>query len=121
MAEPQGDLKPREDSELLKPAVLETFVPEAGPVQLLTLGPALSTSADTQSHLGVAADVEVDVAVDVPEDVAVDVPEDVPADVATDVPAGGPADVPPARHLFLSAVVQLGAPECVSPLPEVDI
>ncbi|XP_059104957.1 ral guanine nucleotide dissociation stimulator-like [Peromyscus eremicus] len=57
VAGPWGDLTPREDTELMDPAVREPTVPEAGPVQLLTLDQPLPTSADTRSPLDVAADV----------------------------------------------------------------
>lgn len=51
VAEPQGDLQPREDTELLEPALLEPFVPEAVQVQLLAVDQALPTSADAHSPL----------------------------------------------------------------------
>ncbi|XP_031194565.1 uncharacterized protein LOC116068747 isoform X2 [Mastomys coucha] len=109
VAEPRGDQQAREDTELVEPAVLEPFVPEAGPVRFLTLNQALSTSADTQSHADMAADVAADVTADVASDVA--------ADKAVDVAAG----VSAARQVFLSAIVQVGAPDFIFPLPEVDI
>ncbi|XP_031247058.1 uncharacterized protein LOC116104709 [Mastomys coucha] len=93
VAEPRGDQQPREDTELVEPAVLEPFVPEAGPVRLLTLNQALPSSADTQS----------------------------PADMASDEAADVAANVSADRQVFLSAIVQLGAPDFVFPQPEVDI
>lgn len=101
MAEPQGDLQPQEDTELLEPAVVEPFVPEHGPVQLPTFDQTLPTSADSQSPGDVAAEEAAEEAADVIADVA--------------------ADVPPARQLFLSYTVELREPDFVSPLPEVDI
>uniref|UniRef100_A0A8C6IBC0 N-terminal Ras-GEF domain-containing protein n=1 Tax=Mus spicilegus TaxID=10103 RepID=A0A8C6IBC0_MUSSI len=101
VAEPQGDLQPQVDTELLEPAVVEPFVPEPGPVQLLTFDQALPTSTDTQS----------------PEDVAVEEAADMVADEAADE-AG---DVSPAKQLFLSYTVQLGTPDFIFSLPKVDI
>lgn len=92
-AEPQGDLPPRDDTELLETTIVEPFEPEAGPVQLPTSDQALPTSADTQSPVDASADRA--------------------ADVGANVSAFG--------HTFPSSVVQLGDPECFFPLPEVDI
>ncbi|XP_040607388.1 uncharacterized protein LOC121142067 [Mesocricetus auratus] len=44
-----------------------------------------------------------------------------PTSADTQKPPGVAADVPAARQVFLPAVVQLGAPEPISPLPDVDI
>ena len=133
VAEPQGDLPPREDTELLETTVVEPFEPEAGPVQLPTSDQALPTSPDTQSPVDVFADVSSDMASDVSADMAADVSADRAADVsadsaadvsaarATDVSADRAANVPAFEHIFLSSVVCLGDPECFFPLPEVDI
>lgn len=93
VAEPRGDLQPQVDTELLEPAVVEPFVPDPEPVHLPTLVQALPTSAHIHS----------------------------PVDVAADEAADEAADVSPARQLFLSYTVQLGTPDFVFPLPEVDI
>ena len=95
--EPQGDKQHREDAELVKGAVLDPFEPKATIELHLTLDQALPISADTHS----------------PVDVAIDEAADEAADVA--------ADVSPARQLFVSYTVQLGTPDFVFPLPEVDI
>lgn len=52
-----GDLKPQKVTEFMGPAVEEPTLPEAGPVQFLTLGQPLPKSADTQSPIDVAANV----------------------------------------------------------------
>ena len=44
-----------------------------------------------------------------------------PVDVTADEATGVAADVSPARQLFVSYTVQLGTPDFVFPLPEVDI
>ncbi|XP_052024840.1 ral guanine nucleotide dissociation stimulator-like [Apodemus sylvaticus] len=59
-----------------------------------------------------------------PEDSLVQLPTSDPAlptSADTQPPVDMVADVSAARHVFLPAVVQLGAPECFFPLPEVDI
>ena len=108
-AEPQESLLPREDTELLETTLVQPFEPEAGPVQLATLEQALPTSSDTQSPVAVSADVSTDGAAGVAAEVAADVVADVAAHVSA------------FQYIVFSAVVQLGAPECYFPLPEVDI
>ncbi|XP_051061065.1 ral guanine nucleotide dissociation stimulator [Phodopus roborovskii] len=56
-AEPQRDVNPQEDTELMDPAAGDPAVPEAEPVELLPSEQPLPTSADTQKLLDVAADV----------------------------------------------------------------
>ncbi|XP_052023557.1 ral guanine nucleotide dissociation stimulator-like [Apodemus sylvaticus] len=63
-----------------------------------------------------------------PEDDPVQLPSSDPAlptspdtQSPTDMVADVAADVSAARHVFISAFAQLGAPECVFPLPEVDM
>uniref|UniRef100_A0A8C6IMI4 RIKEN cDNA 1700123K08 gene n=1 Tax=Mus spicilegus TaxID=10103 RepID=A0A8C6IMI4_MUSSI len=63
--EPQGDEKPRENTELVKRAVLDPFEPKATIELLPTLDQALPTSADTHSPVDVAADEAADEAADV--------------------------------------------------------
>ncbi|CAH7275464.1 ral guanine nucleotide dissociation stimulator [Phodopus roborovskii] len=55
VAEPQRDLKPHEDTELVDPAAGEPAVLEAEPVQLLPLESSLPISADRKKPLDVAA------------------------------------------------------------------
>jgi hypothetical protein len=98
VTEPQGDEQSQEDTQLVKRAVLDPFEPKATIALHPTLDQAVPTSADTHS------------------------PVDVTADEATGVAADeAAADVSPARHLFVSYTVQLGIPDFVFPLPEVDI
>lgn len=52
-----GDLKPQEDTEFMGPADEEPTLPEAGPVQFLTLEQPLLKSANTHSPIDVAANV----------------------------------------------------------------
>ena len=105
VAEPQGDLQPQVDTELLEQSVVEPFVPEPGPVQLPTFDQALPTSTYTQS----------------PEDVAVDEAADMVADETADEATHEAVDVSPAKQLFLSYTVQLGTPDFIFSLPKVDI
>ncbi|XP_003688866.1 uncharacterized protein LOC622306 isoform X1 [Mus musculus] len=95
--EPQGDKQPREDPELVKGAILDPFEPKATIELPLSLHQAVPASDGTLS------------------------PVDVTADEATGVAADFAADVSPARQLFVSYTVQLGTPDFVFPLPEVDI
>ena len=96
--EPQGDKQHREDAELVKGAVLDPFKPKATIELHPTLHQAVPASDGSLS------------------------PVDVTADEATVVAADeAAADVSPARHLFVSYTVQLGTPDFVFPLPEVDI
>ena len=95
--EPQGDKQPREDPELVKGAVLDPSEPKATIELHPTLHQAVPTSDGSLS------------------------PVDVTADEATGVAADVAADVSPARQLFVSYTVQLGTPDFVIPLPEVDI
>ena len=91
--EPQGDKQPREDPELVKGAVLDPFEPKATIELPPSLHQAVPTSDGTLS----------------------------PVDVTADEATGVAADVSPARQLFVSYTVQLGTPDFVIPLPEVDI
>ncbi|NP_001230039.1 uncharacterized protein LOC622924 isoform 2 [Mus musculus] len=95
--EPQGDKQHREDAELVKGAVLDPFKPKATIELHPTLHQAVPTSDGSLS------------------------PVDVTADEATGVAADVAADVSPARQLFVSYTVQLGTPDFIFPLPEVDI
>ncbi|XP_052023589.1 uncharacterized protein LOC127672491 [Apodemus sylvaticus] len=82
---------------------------------------------------GVAADMVADIAADGTVDgaaggaadmaagVAADMVADIAADGAVDVAADVAAHVSAFEYIVFSAVVQLGAPECFFPLPEVDI
>lgn len=95
--EPQESLLPGEDTEPFEVTVVEPFEPKAGPVHFPTLHQALPISPATQS------------------------PVDGAADVAAGAGPGVSAGVSAVKHIFRSAVVYLGDPECFSPLPEVDI
>ena len=99
--EPQGDKQHREDAELVKGAVLDPFEPKATIELPPSLHQAVPTSDGTLSPVDVTADEATGVAADEAADVA--------------------ADVSPARQLFVSYTVQLGTPDFVFPLPEVDI
>ncbi|XP_006504843.1 uncharacterized protein LOC100041566 isoform X1 [Mus musculus] len=99
--EPQGDKQPREDPELVKGAVLDPSEPKATIELPPSLHQAVPTSDGTLSPVDVTADEATGVAADEAADVA--------------------ADVSPARQLFVSYTVQLGTPDFVIPLPEVDI
>ena len=85
----------------MKGAVLDPSEPKATIELPPSLHQAVPTSADTHSPVDVAADVAADEAANEAADVA--------------------ADVSPARQLFVSYTVQLGTPDFVIPLPEVDI
>ncbi|NP_083969.1 uncharacterized protein LOC76658 [Mus musculus] len=65
MAEPQGDEKPGENTELVKRAVLDPFEPKATIELPPSLHQALPTSADTYSPVDVAIDEAADEAADV--------------------------------------------------------
>lgn len=98
----------------------------SGMAETLHLGPA--SVVGPQGDMKLRKDTELmDPAVREPT-----VPEDGPvqlltldqpllASADTQSPLDVAADVPAARQVFLPAVVQLGAPEPIFPLPEVDI
>ncbi|XP_052023643.1 ral guanine nucleotide dissociation stimulator-like isoform X2 [Apodemus sylvaticus] len=125
MAEPEGGLLPLEDTELLETTIVQPFEAEAGPVQLPTLHQSLPIAAAPQSPGDVSADGAADGAAGGAADMAAGVSADVAADgaagVAADVVADVAAHVSAFEYIVFSTVVQLGAPECFFPLPEVDI
>ena len=85
-AEPQESLLLREDTELFEVTFVEPFEQEAGPVHLPNIDQALSIPDAIQS----------------------------PVDVAADVAAGVAAAVSAFQHIFLAAVVHIGAAESFS-------